>query len=144
MGNVSLRRESGLVSPQGPVARPWQVRALLRNIEVQNAAGTNPVAAFIWSVTGMVTNSIYCVCFVKVKATWKKRNSVTVRLAKIFGGKSAKPHGGNWVKTWLHTNFELPRSISYHDTRAPKLAIFGLFRLKWPTSELWCRGKKCF
>ena len=43
--------------------------------------------------------------------------------AKIFGEKSAKPHGGNWVKTWLHTNFEHPRSISYDVTRALKLDI---------------------
>ena len=29
----------------------------------------------------------------------KSPNSCTVGLAKIFGEKSAKPHGGNWVKT---------------------------------------------
>ena len=46
-----------------------------------------------------------------------------VGLAKIFEEKSAKPHGGNWVKKWLHTNFESSSSDFYHDTRAPKVQI---------------------
>ena len=47
-------------------------------------------------------------------------------LPKIFGEKGAKPHGGNWVKTWLHTNFESSSSDFYHDTRAPKVQISQL------------------
>ena len=37
-------------------------------------------------------------------------NGWLLGLAKIFREKSAWPYGGNWVKTWLHTNFESSRS----------------------------------
>ena len=47
----------------------------------------------------------------------------TVGLAKIFEEKSAKPHGGNWVKTCMHTNFESSGSDFYHATRAPKVQM---------------------
>ena len=47
----------------------------------------------------------------------------TEGLVKIFGRKSANPHGGNWVKTWLHTNFESSWSDFYHANRAPKVQI---------------------
>ena len=65
-------------------------------------------------------------------------------LPKIFGVKSADPLVKIWVKRLMHTNFERPRSISYHATRALKLAILRLFMLKWPALELSGRGKKCF
>ena len=59
----------------------------------------------------------------------------TIGLAKIFGEKSAKPHGGNWVKTWLHTNFESSRSDFYHDNRAPKVQILWLI-----SYDIWTFG----
>ena len=46
-----------------------------------------------------------------------------IRPAEIFQGKSAHLHVKIWVKSQVHTNFERPRSISYHATRAPKQAI---------------------
>ena len=45
--------------------------------------------------------------------------------AKFFWVKSADPHVKIWVKRQVHTNFERPSSISYHVTRAPKLAILA-------------------
>ena len=40
----------------------------------------------------------------------------TLGLAKFFRVKSANPHVEIWVKRWVQTNFERPRSISYHVT----------------------------
>ena len=74
-------------------------------------------------------------------------NCCILGLPKFFGVKSADPHVKIWVKRWvlseqnwwaLLTNFERLRSISYHVTRTPKLAIwlFRLFWKSWPNFDV--------
>ena len=56
--------------------------------------------------------------------SWRKiLHYYIVGLPKIFREKSAKPHGGNWAKTWLHINFESSTSVFYYDTRALKVQM---------------------
>ena len=54
-----------------------------------------------------------------------RKQTVTwiIGLPKIFGGKNVKPHSGNWVKTWMHTNFESSISDFYHATSDPKVQM---------------------
>ena len=53
----------------------------------------------------------------------------TIGQAKIFREKSAKPHGRNWVKMWVHTNFESSRSNSYQGSEGQDIVAYQLWHL---------------
>ena len=59
-----------------------------------------------------------------------------IGLPKYFWSKGSRGQRGLWPKRWVHRNFEHHLCLSYHVTKALKLAILRLIRLEWPISEL--------
>ena len=60
--------------------------------------------------------------------------------AKIFEEKSAKPHVGNWVKTWLHTNFESTTVLAFF--KMLKMTIKPNLKDCWNFLSVGSFGKK--
>ena len=54
----------------------------------------------------------------------------TVGQPKFLEDFGVKLHHWVWPKTWLHTNFWVPTTSLYHNTRASKQAILSQYKLE--------------